>query len=299
MTTTLPLVSVLLLSISAYLMALQIVTAAKDYQLPAGERQTSYECMCAQFKLYPLIHRVMWLWTRVLSPLIPTDTIQRYNDKLQSAGAPGGLNGAEFLSTAPLLGITFSITGGLLTSIIANQSLTGALVGGVLGTALPFARLDNVIAQRKRAILTGLPYTIDLIALCMRAGQTFYSALTTVNAEMAANHPLRLELAGMAARISLGASTAESLQTLAHRIDCPEVLQFVQSVIRSHHKGSSLADIFSIQANIIRVRRSEAAEQTASRAAVAMLAPLMLIFLSVFVVLLGPFGVKAFYGQLF
>jgi tight adherence protein C len=49
----------------------------------------------------------------------------------------------------------------------------------------------------------------------------------------------------------------------------------------------------------MRLRRSEAAEQAAARAAVLIIGPLMLIFACVFVVLLGPFAIKAIRGQLF
>ena len=288
-----------LVALSVYLAIRHLMKTASGYSPPQGEQRTRFDALTQKVPFYPAVHCGIWVVSTWLRHVLPQDKVRRYNEKLRTAGSPGGFDGATFLAIAPLLATVMAVIGALLSYRIGRQLLPGALFGFLCGAVLPFARLDSMISIRKREIITTLPYVIDLIALCMRAGQTFHGALATVTAEMAKAHPLRFELMYMSARISLGASTAEALHSLAERIGLAEVRQFVQSAVRSQQKGSSLADIFSIQANIIRTRRSENAEQIASRAAVAMLGPLMLIFLAVFVVLLGPFGVKAFYGELF
>ena len=289
----------MLVAVSAYFFIRKTAQTMAMYCFPKGERRTQFDIVARRNRLYPHIHRVLWTWSQWQRGLIPKRTVERYDHRLRSAGSPGGLTGIEFISAAPLCAILLSGIGAFLSSVLSEQSLPGICLGFLSGWILPFARLDSAIVERKRTILTSLPYVIDLISLCMRAGQTFQGALETIIREMNASHPLRFELEFMTAKITLGASTMAALHGLAKRVDIEEINQFVQSAVRAKQKGSSLADIFSIQASIIRTRRSQMAEQAASRAAVAMLGPLMLIFLSVFAVLLGPFGVKAFYGELF
>ena len=291
--------STLFLTIFVFLILYAFVRGAPPYRALQGERAVQFEKAVKQFSLYRLIHRFLWVWTHWYSQILPAKVATSYNEKLSRSGSPGGLTGIEFLAAVPLLAIVMALTGMLLTKLLNDQLLSGFILGFITGTVLPFARLDAHTVRRKRIILTTLPYTIDLLALCMRAGQTFQNALSTVTDEMPAAHPLRFELEFLNTRVALGSSIHDALQSMAQRLNMIEIRQFVQSTIRSHQKGSSLAEVFSIQATIIRTRRSEAAEQAASRAAVAMLGPLMLIFLSVFIILLGPFGVKAFYGQLF
>jgi tight adherence protein C len=299
MNTLLLLFITVLIALSVCLAIFWFVKGAPAYIPLQGERAIQFDAVAEKYSLYRPIHQFLWIWTYWFSRLIPAKLAASYSARLSRAGAPGGLTGTEFLSAVPLLATLTALIGMFLTYLLSHQYLTGFVLGFVTGAVLPFARLDAHIAHRKRVILTTLPYTIDLLALCMRAGQTFHSALSTVTGEMPVTHPLRFELEFVSTKVALGASIYDGLRSFSRRVDLIEIRQFVQSAIRSHQKGSSLAEVFSIQATIIRTRRSEAAEQAASRAAVAMLGPLMLIFLSVFVILLGPFGVKAFYGQLF
>ncbi|MBN2529533.1 MAG: type II secretion system F family protein [Deltaproteobacteria bacterium] len=288
----------LLIGLAALCALIYLLRPFRFYRKPKGDRAGAFDVLARKSPLYKIGHQVIWLWAYWLAFMIPTSVIEKLDKKMEKAGTPGGLNGIEFLATVPLSIASLSMTGGILSGQLADDGLPGALLGLVLGTALPFAKLDTALVQRKRAILIELPTTIDLLALCMRAGQNFNGALKTVSSEMQRQHPLRLELEHMSARIALGASYTDALKSLAARVDLVELRQFAQSAIRAQVKGSSLADVLSIQAEIIRTRRSQNAEQTASRAAVAMLGPLMLIFLAVFVLLLGPFGVKAWYGTL-
>ena len=49
-----------------------------------------------------------------------------------------------------------------------------------------------------------------------------------------------------------------------------------------------MAEVLAIQATISRTRRSARAEEAAAKASVAMVGPLMLVFLAVMGLLLGP-----------
>ena len=63
--------------------------------------------------------------------------------------------------------------------------------------------------------------------------------------------------------------------------------------MQSEEKGNPLAEVLRIQANMLRMRRSVLAEESAARAAVLMMGPLMLIFGAIILVLLGPFIINS------
>ncbi|MBN2340786.1 MAG: type II secretion system F family protein [Deltaproteobacteria bacterium] len=268
------------------------------YTTPSGERADSFIATSKKLSLYRWIHRMLYAIAFQIKPLISHKTKLYLSHKLKVAGMPFGLNPAEYIAGVLVLCVACGIWGAMMSYRISNQLVPGFLTGVFIGAVIPFARLDATITSRKQQILHTLPSAIDLIALCLRAGQDFHGALNAVSSQLPNCHPLKNEFKLMAVNIALGMSRPDALKKIANRINAPEMDRFVQSILRAEQKGSSLADIFSIQADIMRTRRTHTAEQAASRASVLMLGPLMLIFIAVFLLLLGPFVVNAFYGTL-
>ena len=88
------------------------------------------------------------------------------------------------------------------------------------------------------------------------------------------------------------------MEGFAARVPTAQVREFVNSVVQAEAKGSPLANVLTIQAQTQRLRRSIAAEETASEAALMLLGPMTLIFLCVIVLLLGPVVVRFMAGGL-
>ena len=86
------------------------------------------------------------------------------------------------------------------------------------------------------------------------------------------------------------------MEGFASRIPTDQVREFVNSVVQAEEKGSPLARVLTIQAQTQRLRRSVAAEETASEAAIMLLGPMTLIFLCVIVLLLGPVVIRFMTG---
>jgi tight adherence protein C len=68
-------------------------------------------------------------------------------------------------------------------------------------------------------------------------------------------------------------------------------------VVQAEEKGNPLAEVLQIQATMLRMRRSVAAEESAARAGVLMMGPLMLIFATIMLIILGPFAVNIASGN--
>jgi tight adherence protein C len=271
---------------------------APGYTPPSGERAAVYARAKRQIILFPIIHKQLFILAHHIDPFIPRSFKAQMSPKLKQAGMPLALTSSEFMAGIVYCTFFLGLLGSLGSFAISDEFLVEWILGTIVGIVLPLSKLDNHIHLRKRQILHALPGAVDLIALCMRAGQHFQGALQAVSNQMNPKHPLRTEFELMVANIALGASRQEAISQMATRIGTIEIKRFVQGVLRAEQKGSSLADIFCIQAEIMRTQRTQTAEQAASRASVLMLGPLMLIFLAVFLLLLGPFIVKAYYGTL-
>jgi tight adherence protein C len=76
---------------------------------------------------------------------------------------------------------------------------------------------------------------------------------------------------------------------MADRIGVPEMTSFVAAVVQSEQLGVSMARVLRIQADQMRIRRRQRAEEEAHKAPIKMLIPMaLLIFPSICIVLMTP-----------
>ena len=76
---------------------------------------------------------------------------------------------------------------------------------------------------------------------------------------------------------------------MAARVDAPEMTSFVRSLVQADKLGVPLAQMLRTQADDLRHRLRNEAEERAMKAPVKMLFPtVLLIFPAVFIVVLGP-----------
>jgi tight adherence protein C len=89
--------------------------------------------------------------------------------------------------------------------------------------------------------------------------------------------------------IQLGKRRGEALRDMAYRMDVPDVTSFVAALTQAEQLGVSIAKILRIQADQMRVKRRQRAQEKAQQAPVKMMIPMvLLIFPSIWIVLLGP-----------
>jgi tight adherence protein C len=78
------------------------------------------------------------------------------------------------------------------------------------------------------------------------------------------------------------------LLELAKRAPTDSVVEFTNALIQADERGNPVAEVLAIQASVYRNKRSVRAEESAAKAGVAMVGPLMLVFLALMGLLLGP-----------
>ncbi len=217
----------------------------------------------------------------------------------EKAGYPIGIGADDLLS----LSVICSFLGSILFSFLAikfeREIQVGIVVGLIFGAVAPWFKLQDIAKHRVIAITRGLPGVVDLISLSMESGLDFVRAVEQTAKRLSRNNPLRFELELILHKLSLGSSRADVLLSLAQRIPVPSIQQFTASVIQAEKRGTPLAEVLATQARVQRIKRSQAAEQAAARAAVFLIGPLMMIFLCVMIIIMGPFAVKFIRGDMF
>ncbi len=178
--------------------------------------------------------------------------------------------------------------------LAAAFGLVPALVGVVGGLALaglayvglPIA-VDLRVRGRRDKIVSQLPTVLDLLTLSVEAGMSFDSALQRLVRRL--NGPLVDEMALMLREIQLGTSRHDALTALATRVYAQEVTSFVRALTQADKLGVPLAQMLRTQAEELRIRLRNEAEEHAMKAPVKMLFPtVILIFPAIFIVVLGP-----------
>ncbi len=223
---------------------------------------------------------------------------RRLRRALNRAGDHLGFSDDELIAACLLCGTTLGLLSFLLCQVLALSPALSVIVV-CLGTLVPWLRILSVARTRARSIDRMLPGAVELAAMCMGAGLDFPGSLREiVDSAADPNEPIIEEFGRILRELELGHTRRRVLGGLAERVPTPPVREFVSSVAQAENKGTPLAKVLTIQAQTQRLRRSIAAEQTASSAALMLLGPMTLIFLCVIVLLLGPVVVRFMTGGL-
>ncbi len=164
-------------------------------------------------------------------------------------------------------------------------AITGAIIAAlVLG---PDAKLTRAVDARQTSIVSDLPDVLDLLTISVEAGLGFEQALDkTIETVPGA---LSTEFARMLGETRAGSSRADAMRALDARIDISEVRSFVLAILQADTFGVSIGRVLRSQADDMRIRRRQLAQEKAQKAPVKMLIPMVFcIFPALFVVILAP-----------
>ena len=215
--------------------------------------------------------------------------IARTDAKLEKAGYPGGLRGADWMGVKLLAAIGFAVLGFLLGLLLGGVTggLFFALVGAGVGFMGPEFWLGRKIRARGMAMVLQLPDALDLLTISVEAGLGFDAALAKVVEKM--DGPLVQEFRQALAEIRMGRTRREALRDVAKRADSQPINNFIGAIVQPEQLGVPIAKVLQIQSNQLRIERRQRAEEAAAKAPVKMLFPMVgCIFPTIFIVILGP-----------
>lgn len=211
---------------------------------------------------------------------------------LSLAGRPAGLSMERLVIAKPLLALAGALIG---VAMYAKSPSVQIIAVGLFAIAflyfLPDLLVYNKGVKRQQAIELELPNTLDQLLISVEAGLGFESAMARAGGY--GGGPLAQELTRTLQDIQVGRPRQEAYEALAQRSSVQDLKSFVRAVIQADKYGIGIAKVLRTQARQARVKRRQRAEEKAMKLPVKVLFPLLLcIFPVLFIVLLGPAGIK-------
>jgi tight adherence protein C len=165
-----------------------------------------------------------------------------------------------------------------------------SLVSAVLGFYAPLMVLRYQQVRRQEEITLALPDALDLLVICVEAGQGLNAALVKVSRECEfQSRALGDELRAANNEMLTGITRTQALRNLALRTGVDDVRALVAVMIQSDRFGTSIAQALRVHAQSLRTRRRQRAEETARKTPVKLVFPLVFcIFPELLVVILAP-----------
>lgn len=270
------------------------VVRASLRQLQGYDTAVPVENVRDQELLSPFVERavvpVVSSITALGRRLMPAGYAERAREKLVHAGRPGPDALDRFLVirvlTVAAIPAWFALCYWVLP-LTGRMQLLAFLLGALFLALGPDAVLNRQVEARKHQIQIKLPDILDLLTISVEAGLGFEQALDRTVASVPG--PLSEEFGRMLGEVRAGATRSDAMRALDERIDVPEVRSFALAILQADTFGISIGRVLRAQADEMRVKRRQLAQERAQKAPVKMLIPMVFcIFPALFVVVIGP-----------
>jgi tight adherence protein C len=241
-----------------------------------------------QRALAPLLEGMSGLGKR----LTPAGYVEKIRLRFTMAGMPEQSTIDRFMAIR--VGTVVAAVVAFLTLFVLNLfDLSGVTRLGLPGFVImalvlgPDSWLNRKVEERQHEIQVSLPDVLDLLVISVEAGLGFEQAMDRVVGSV--DGPLSEEFSRMLGETRAGAARAEAMRTMDERCQVPELRSFVMSIIQADTFGVSIGRVLRAQAEEMRIKRRQIAQEKAQKAPVKMLIPMVFcIFPALFCVVLGP-----------
>lgn len=192
--------------------------------------------------------------------------------------------------------VIFGFLMAVITLVGKVPMILGLLIAVVFASAgygLPLVWLMQQAGKRQDSIQKGLPDFLDLLVICVEAGLGLDMAISKI-----ANMPgartsqyLREELLHYNKDIAFGRPRKEAMLDMARRTGVEDLNTIVNALAQAYEMGSSVTHTLRVQADSLRVKRLQKAEEKANKIPVKMVLPIYIfLFPAIFVTIFGPIG---------
>ncbi|MHB1651931.1 MAG: type II secretion system F family protein [Desulfitobacteriaceae bacterium] len=225
-----------------------------------------------------------------LARLAPQGQRNRIAAKLSVAGLAGHWESVEWQGLEYGLGFLmalFFFVGATFLHIALIWRFEMVVSGFLFGYLFPGFWLKAQTRQRVREIQNTLPDVLDLLTISVEAGLGFDAALLKVIEKQ--KGALAEEFLKVLQEIKMGRPRRDALRDLGKRNQVEDLSNVVASLVQADQLGISIGGVLRNQAQQIRLKRRQRAEEKAQKAPIKMMVPLVFfVFPSIFIIVLGP-----------
>jgi tight adherence protein C len=239
--------------------------------------------------------RMIFRWTSKRVPAPDLDTPQ--GEKLQQTLAQAGFIRSAAPHAYQVIRVMLAVGCGalaLLVGILVHadsvQPVLFGLGGVGLGIFVPSYYINRKARIRQNAISRQLSDVLDLLVVCVEAGLGVFEAIKVVGTESERQgQEIGLELNMVASEISAGATLGQALRGLAERTAVEDIKPLAATLIQSEQLGAQIGPALHASSDALRNRRRLRAEESAQKASIKILFPLVLFVLPAMIsVIVGP-----------
>ena len=247
------------------------------------------------------VERRSWLMTQA-AKLLPSGNRPADSELKKSliqAGFFSDLAAPIFHFSRALCAAVMPILGLLLLPLLPFDLPVAAMAGSLicvalLGLILPPIVLDRLIKRTQQRYRDAFPDFMDLLVVCVEAGQSLQSAIASVGQEMLQLcPPLGFNIHMLSLELRAGSTLHSALLSLSNRLGIKEVQSLAVLLKQSEELGASIAGALRTFSDEMRDKRVARAETRANTLPVKMTIPLGLcIFPVILLVILVPVVIR-------
>ncbi|MEY4984376.1 MAG: hypothetical protein RIR62_2642 [Pseudomonadota bacterium] len=139
------------------------------------------------------------------------------------------------------------------------------LIPAAAGYYLPVYWVNRRLQTRQVEMTQGFPDALDMMLVCVEAGQSLDQAIIRVSKESRASCPaLAEEFEIVAHEVKAGKERVQVLRDMAERVGLPDITSFVTTMIQSATFGTSIAEALRVYSAEMRDKRVMRAEEKAN-----------------------------------
>ena len=189
-----------------------------------------------------------------------------------------------------LLGALFAIYTSATGEVSTQQLILSIILPGAVGYYIPKYWVNRRLQTRQQEITNGFPDSLDMMLVCVEAGQSLEQSIIRVAKELRAGFPaLADEYEIVSHEMKAGKDKIQVLKDMAERCGVPDVASFVTVLIQSASFGTSIAEALRVYASEMRDKRVMRAEEKANVLPTKLtLGTMMFTVPPLLIILIGP-----------
>ena len=171
-----------------------------------------------------------------------------------------------------------------------QQTVMYILGPGAAGYMFPKYWITSRVQKRQEEIEGGFPDSLDMMLVCVEAGQSMDQAIVRVSQELRASYPsLADEFELVSYEMKAGKDKSTVLNDMGERCGVQDVMSFVTVLNQSQSFGTPISDALRVDAAEMRDKRVMRAEEKANKLPTKMtLTTMMFTVPPLLIILVGP-----------